>query len=422
MPEKRKKILMIHHRLPYPPHSGMDKARFALLWILNQHYHITLAVLSSNKLNIEHIAKVKEHCSELIIIEDNRHSKSKSIVIKKLGTIFWVLKSILLNKPVFLQSIYSKQFETEIKKLQALHDFEIVQPLSDYTLNYAMNLHPKPYLIFGPNDDMAGMSEGILKHTKRGLKKILLKIELRARKSWQEKMILKADISLYFSKDDINHIINRNPSLENKIVWMPGVIEFEDKWNVNSIYSVEKNSIIFTGGLVSEFNKQALIYFFKSIWPLITKCVKDVKLYVVGQTHGTEFQEKYSFPNVYYSGRVESVHPWLEESAIFINPAISGTGIKTKIVEAMRFGKPIVTTKEGTSGIWKISNDAIFVCSDPENFSNQVITLLQNYELRIQSSLNSRKLFEEEYSMNKLEPRIAGLYESILKNVKKVSQ
>ncbi len=414
MTPDRRDILLIHHRLPYPTHSGMDKARFSLIKILNQEFRVTLIVLGSNDLKETDIYEVRRICSELLIINEERSSIFKNKIFKKLRTLFLILGSFFFHKPVFVSNYYSRKFKGEIKQLLKFRKFDIVQPLSDFTMNYAIGLNVNSCKFFGPNDDMVGMTISILSVTESKVKRQLLQIELRARIKWQEKMIRKSDNAFYFSKNDINNITTRNPALKEKLIWMPGVVENKSEWNESSIYSVEKNTLVFTGNLISEFNRKSIVYFFKTILPLIIKEISDVKIYIVGQIPGDYFIERYSFPNVIYTDKVQDVQPYLERAAVFISPVICGTGIKTKIIEAMRFGKPIVSTPEGVSGLWEYPSDAIKIKSNPLDFSREVIKLLKDEEYRINTCLKSRNLFEKHYSFEVLAPRIYEIYKDIL--------
>ncbi|NLM67352.1 MAG: glycosyltransferase, partial [Enterococcus sp.] len=402
MKANNKKILLIHHRLPYPLYSGMDKARFTLIKMLNNKFIVTLIVLQTSIIKSEDIAKVEEICSELIIVNEKGSLFRKNNYLKKIRTAILVIRSLVFRKPHFVISSNSRKFKKQIRQLCRVRKFDIIQPLSDYTLNYVSGEKIDGFKFFGPNDDMVGMTESILLATDDKLKRLLLKIDLRARKKWQTKMIASSDKICYFSKNDINNIIARDPYFKKKLLWMPGIIEHESDWNQSSIYSVEKNTLVFTGGLISAFNKISAIYFLDNIWPLLIEEIRDIKLYIVGQTNGNSFRKKYTHKNIIYTGRVQSVQPFLERSAVFISPVICGTGIKTKIIEALRFGKPIVSTPQGVSGLWEINANSVKIETDPEEFSKKIIQLLNDEAYRIESSLNSRKLFEEYYSFDAL--------------------
>jgi hypothetical protein len=60
-----------------------------------------------------------------------------------------------------------------------------------------------------------------------------------------------------------------------------------------------------------------------------------------------------------------------------INPALSGTGLKIKSVEALGFGRPLVCTAEGARGL-DPSSGAFLVVATAQDFANQVGRILRD--------------------------------------------
>ncbi|WP_185957796.1 MULTISPECIES: glycosyltransferase family 4 protein [Sulfolobaceae] len=56
-------------------------------------------------------------------------------------------------------------------------------------------------------------------------------------------------------------------------------------------------------------------------------------------------------PNVKLMGKVDSLDPYYEEADACIIPITSGTGVKTKVLECMAYGRPVITTEKGIEGI-----------------------------------------------------------------------
>ncbi len=56
-------------------------------------------------------------------------------------------------------------------------------------------------------------------------------------------------------------------------------------------------------------------------------------------------------PSAEASGEVESVEPWMRGAAVFAAPIAAGSGTKFKILQALSYGLPVVTTEVGAEGI-----------------------------------------------------------------------
>ncbi len=74
---------------------------------------------------------------------------------------------------------------------------------------------------------------------------------------------------------------------------------------------------------------------------------------------------KNEFPSVRILGFVENLDLYLRGCNIFLNPLISGGGIKTKLVEALAFNLNAVSTENGAIGVDpRLCNGKLIVCPD----------------------------------------------------------
>jgi glycosyltransferase involved in cell wall biosynthesis len=77
-----------------------------------------------------------------------------------------------------------------------------------------------------------------------------------------------------------------------------------------------------------------------------------------------------------------------------------GTGMKTKLLEAMAMEKPIVAYPEAVGGIDFASDAHFLVANDRQEFSHLVRTLLNSPEKRAAIGNSARTLVLEHYSWN----------------------
>jgi glycosyltransferase involved in cell wall biosynthesis len=67
-------------------------------------------------------------------------------------------------------------------------------------------------------------------------------------------------------------------------------------------------------------------------------------------------------------------------AAVVINPVLAGTGLKTKTIEALAFGCPLVSTSCGAEGLEAAAGSAFYLADDPVPFAAAVIELLTDPE------------------------------------------
>lgn len=142
----------------------------------------------------------------------------------------------------------------------------------------------------------------------------------------------------------------------------------------------EKNSISFLGALNVAHNETAVINFCENILPIIISKNKDVKFYIIGGG-ATENIKKYQSDNVIITGRVDDVREAVGKTEVFVAPLVFGSGIKTKIIEAMAMGVAVVTTDIGAESISAINEQDWYIENDNNKFADRVIELLADKEL-----------------------------------------
>ena len=187
----------------------------------------------------------------------------------------------------------------------------------------------------------------------------------------KEKQLLGfADFVCVETKDDQAFIERHLPHVETFL--MPRALLVQP----GNGGSVEK-SILFVGG-ISPHNVQGIEWFLNNVWPdVLAKC-PEAKLRVVGSVAhnigGTH-------PNVGLVGMVGDLLPAYQTAAVCIVPLLSGSGFKTKLIEALGFGKACVSTSVGAAGLPR-SNPPLIVADAADKFASAVNSLLKDPGLR----------------------------------------
>jgi glycosyltransferase involved in cell wall biosynthesis len=87
-----------------------------------------------------------------------------------------------------------------------------------------------------------------------------------------------------------------------------------------------------------------------------------------------------------------------------------GVGILTKVIDMLSAGRPTVVSPLALEGIPELEHGAnCLVGKDREDFSRQVVTLLQDPALAERLSKKGRELVESSYSWGVMAPRLREL-------------
>lgn len=175
----------------------------------------------------------------------------------------------------------------------------------------------------------------------------------------------------------------------------------------------EQNSIGFIGLMRYPPNVQAVLYFLKTIFPLVKQVIPDVKFFIAGKDPSGEILKLSDNKNVIVKGYVPDAITFMSKCAIMITPLLQGSGTRTKILEAMSLKKPVVSTSQGAEGLMVENGKDIRIEDDPESFAKAVVSLLKNKELRESIGEEAYKTVISHYSWtsigNKLITSIKGV-------------
>lgn len=122
-------------------------------------------------------------------------------------------------------------------------------------------------------------------------------------------------------------------------------------------------------------NIDAANHFCLDILPRLRRTAPDVITWLVGNAPPDEVRAL-AGPTVTVTGRVDEIAPYLDAADVVVCPLRIGGGIKVKTIEALRRGRPIVSTPVGAQGLPAQARAAMRIESDPERFAGAIAELL----------------------------------------------
>ncbi len=156
--------------------------------------------------------------------------------------------------------------------------------------------------------------------------------------------------------------------------------------------------VSFLGDMRASANADSLRYIADEVLPLIGP---DVVLEVAGNVRDDLIEEFMSNKQVRFLGRVEDTRAALRSTSVFLAPIAYGTGIKTKILEAMAIGVPIVTNAIGNEGIGLIDSVDAFIADGAAGQAAAVRRLFDDRDLARRLALSARRKAIEVFDWQK---------------------
>lgn len=404
------KILALCHDFPSPSFSD-TLAVFHLLKHLSRSFGHEVILVSFLSGDERYCGELEKFCSIETPVRIQRAKSVAGIVtqsIKRMMDLRNLLSKIRSGGPFIspLDYYYSQLMSRRIQEVMAREKPDILyltRPMAAYVQTIPL---PK---IIQPYDAVYEWHRQMYRAAK-GVKKLLYYATYRMTRSYEAKLYSKFDACLVVTKED-RELLCSLCSHINCIV-LPNGVDTEYFKPIDT--EEDFPSLIFVSDMSGSPTTDNVLHFYKEILPMIRKELPEVKLYLVGRNPVDEIANLACDPQVTVTGYVESVRPYLAKSSIFIAPMILGTGIKTKVLEAMAMGKPVLTTSIGAQGIDAISGEDMIIADDPREFAVYAVELLRNKQLRKRLGDNARKLMEAKYSWKEMAERLHQIFREVV--------
>jgi glycosyltransferase involved in cell wall biosynthesis len=139
---------------------------------------------------------------------------------------------------------------------------------------------------------------------------------------------------------------------------------------------------LFVGGY-SGHNIEAVKWLVSDIWPRVLAECPEAELIIAG-TVGKCLKETppASTSRIHILGPVDDLKAEYAKTSVCLVPLPLGTGLKIKLVEAMSYGRPVVTTPAGAEGFEELERGNVATVSDnAAGFASSVISVLTSAEI-----------------------------------------
>jgi glycosyltransferase involved in cell wall biosynthesis len=136
----------------------------------------------------------------------------------------------------------------------------------------------------------------------------------------------------------------------------------------------------------------------------------DVRVLVAGWNARRYLASYLTTPGVDIVENVEEARPYFFKLQVFAYPLSKGSGMMAKVLEAMAYGTPVVTTTEGIEGFAAEHGVHAMIADDDDAFAEHVARLLGDSSARRALRIRARALIEEGYSPAPAVQRLERLY------------
>jgi glycosyltransferase involved in cell wall biosynthesis len=178
---------------------------------------------------------------------------------------------------------------------------------------------------------------------------------------------------------------------------------------------VDPNRIIFHGAMNYAPNVRCVEFLARQVLPRVRAHRPDAQLVIVGRDPAARVHELEALDGVRVTGEVEDMRAWLTSSRVWAGPFLDGTGIKTKLLEAMAADLPCVVTPLGHRGLDDVtSGDQLLVGSTEEELAAHLLAVLADDELARRIGRSGGEYVRPRYDWDAVGRSYERLYEEVL--------
>jgi sugar transferase (PEP-CTERM/EpsH1 system associated) len=391
------KILVLSHRIPFPPNKG-EKIRT---------YH-QIQFLASRGHEIVVLSPYEGEAESGFARELERELSIEVMMFPLRAKWLRLLWGLATNRPLTVSYFYSSELQRAFDDLVASSKCDAVLCTSSAMASYVFR------------------SEGLAKE--RGLpgtRLIMDFMDLDSDKWNQYQANSALPMSLVYSREarlvsrletdsyqafDACFFVSANESLlfaeqlpeSSKVRVMGNGID-TDVFFPDPIRQVSGHPVfLFTGVMNYRPNEDAVEWFVDAVWPSILSAWPEAEFIVAGMDPSPKIQQLGKIKGITITGFVQDIVPFYQKATVFVAPFRLARGLQNKILQSLACGLPVVTTSLGLEGINAKDGIDLLVADGEQEFITKIERLMTEPSLYRRLSENGPRLIQREHSWSSI--------------------
>jgi glycosyltransferase involved in cell wall biosynthesis len=411
----KKKILIIGQSFPYPLLSGGHQAFFNSVDVLRHDFEIHLLFVE-NEQSKKYQKTLQNIWSEVKFhpYRDRKFKNIKEFLIRLSNKISKIIHFYCSSELEFLTCVryYSNDYLNYINNVISENQIDIVQLEFVPNLSLVAALPKSVKTVFIHHELRFVCHELIIKE--QNLTSIpFYKYQYSCLKAEELSFLSLYDAVITLSDIDAQKLKMEGLSAQ-KIHSSFATVRNENI--ATNSFTDFNNRLTFVGLELHQPNRTGMEWFLDCCWSEILKNDNKMQLKIIGNwSAGTQKLWKSKYKNIEFAGFVENLYEALAGS-IMIVPITIGSGIRMKILEAVKMKIPFVTTEIGVEGLPFIDGEDCFIGNDATDFAGKIMKLKNSVAQQRQFVASAYRKAGALFSPEKLKESRISVYKSILEN------
>jgi len=389
------RILMVAHRIPYPPHTGDKSRAFHVARHLGRHHRLTLAFIVDDPEDMPGLDTLRAE-----VTPDLEYAR----VWKRWATVRGGL-ALARGGTLTLGYFGSRALRARIAERLARERYDLIYVSSSAMAQYVpAGLDIPTVMDFVDVDSDKWLQYG--RHARPPLGWVYGAEGWRLR-AYEASVARWARLCLVTTAAEEALLGSFAPWATTAVI--PNGIDLAQYQPVER--PSEEPVVMFTGAMDYLPNVDAVRYFHDEILPRVRARVPETRLSIVGLNPSPAVRKLAETPGVIVTGAVPDVRPYYAQAAVCIAPLRIARGVQNKVIQAMAMGLPVVASGRACQGLTAEAGAHLHVADDAAAFAERVVSLLQDPDERRRLGRRGRAFVEAnhawETSLARLDSRLA---------------
>lgn len=388
------KILWLTPLFPYPLYSGGQVRAYNLIKNLARNHQITLFSFVRPEREQGPAKEMEKFCVKVKTFKGRRT---------------WTLRNVLLagfsHLPFTITHFYGdRAVEGALRKELAEEKYDLIHFESFYTSPYLKSGLGLPTVLGNENIEYR-IYQRFIQQNPLPLR-LLLGYDVWKMRHYEENAWKRADLNLAVSEIDAERI-KEVTGKECSVI--PNGVDLEFFRYRQKSLSRKAPLLLFVGDFKYFANQDAAKFLVKSIWPEIKTKTPAAKLWLVGR-NPNQFVKNIVTKDIILNERIKDIRQAYSRADVLVAPMRLASGTNIKILEAMASGLPVVTTSAGIEGIRAVKEKEVVVRDSPQEFAEEIASLLKNKKQSQQLGRAGRALVKKRYGWSKISEKLEEVY------------
>ena len=403
---KRKKILIINPGALFPKVMAFQDRVINMTKCLNEKHDVDIICLyttvKERKYNQEYLAEI---CNRFYLIK-----KPNNIFIKRK---LWGILRFILHKVILIpkEMIYPNwpSVRKNILNIIRKNQYNIIQIETWWQSSLFKYVSPEILKVVDTHDVMYEKRECERQYLKNNRLTKRDKKFLNKYKELELKNTSMADTIISISPLDETVFKEHFPEKHHLMIPTgQDLAYFLNYLNINT-----NKTILFYGSMGGEQNVIAFWRLYNNILPEIKKENPSVKLIVLGATPPKEIINLDKGNSIIITGYVEDVREYISKSSVMILPLVTGGGFRSRIIDVMAMGVPVIGTHNALDSIEMTNCVHGYITDNDDEMVKHAIELLNNHNLRNKMSEECIKFVSEKYTIEATYGKLSKYYSEL---------